>query len=184
MAGMCYICNKSVLEPIVMLWQPLPIPVLILAVISFLLFLRRGKNGHAETAVTRHEADNVSEEQRNMDAVSALVKKYEGYTAEVIPFNVFGKRKVETSRLKQPGSEIELRRYPDGCRVYAYGEYIADIFPDSNSNLDKLFDEKLNFYVYLGGRDRNFLYNDEYDSCSALIFYKIEGVAPTKVEIK
>lgn len=68
-------------------------------------------------------------------------------------------------------------------KVFSYGDYISDLFTTSDSNLPRLFKEQVSFDAYLGGRNRLFLEDDDYDSCSIIVFYKLDGVPPTKVNL-
>ena len=130
-----------------------------------------------------HSDPQLSEEKKNLSAMQKIVSEYEGYSAEVININVFGRRHVETFRLLSPGRTVELKMSKGEIKVYAFGEFIANLIPPVASNLPRLFKEQFQFHAYLGGRDRTFLYDDTYDSCSIIIFYKMEGVPPTKVNL-
>lgn len=130
-----------------------------------------------------HSSPQPSEAEKNVSAMQKLVSEYEGYTAEVIDINVFGRRRVETFRLLSPGRKVELRIKKGDIKVYAFGEFIAELITPVTSNLPRLFEENVNFDAYLGGRDSVFLYDDTYDSCSIIVFYKLDGVPPTQVNI-
>lgn len=125
----------------------------------------------------------TTEEDANVSAMKRVISEYKDYTAEVIPINVFGRRRVETFRLLSPGRKVELRIKNGDIKVFAFGEYIAELITPVDSNVPKLFDEQIHFDAYLGGRDRTFLYDDTYDSCSIIIFYKLDGIPPTRVNL-
>ena len=55
--------------------------------------------------------------------------------------------------------------------------------PDKRSNIYRLFDENIPYEAYLGGRDSAYLSDDDADFCSIIIFYKIDGIPPTKVNL-
>lgn len=112
-----------------------------------------------------------------------VISEYEDYTAEVISINVFGRKRVSTFRLLSPGRKVDLRMSKGDIKVFAYGQYIADLITPASSNLPRLFEENIHFDAYLGGRDMAFLSHDTYDSCSIIIFYKLEGIPPTKVNL-
>ncbi len=125
----------------------------------------------------------TSEEDANIAAMKVVLSEHEDCTAEVIDINVFGRRRVETFRLLSPGRRVELRMKKDEIKVFSFGEYIAELITPADSNLPRLFNEHIHFDAYLGGRDMTFLYSDTYDSCSIIIFYKIDGIPPTKVNL-
>jgi len=84
-----------------------------------------------------------SEEQANVLAMEKIVAQHEGYTAEVIHINVFGRKRVDDFRLLKPGHEIELRMGRGGIRVYAFGKFMADVLEPAESNLPRLFKETI-----------------------------------------
>ena len=128
--------------------------------------------------------DNLpGKEQRNIDVMVSLVNSHSDFTAEVIPFSVFGRKNVETSRLKEIGEDLEIRQCGDTFRVYAYAEPIAELIIPKNSLIPSLLNDNEPIEVYLGGRDASMMYNDKLDLCSLIAFYKKEGVPPTKVKL-
>lgn len=122
-------------------------------------------------------------EEVNMAAVKKVVEAHADCTAEVIKLLVFGRRRVSSFRCVWPGSPVELRMIRGDIKVFAFGEYIADPIVPNSSNLPRLFEENVPFEAYLGGRDLAFLTDEEYDSCSIMVFYKLTGVPPTKVNL-
>ena len=132
----------------------------------------------------RHISHSPStQEDENVFNVTKIITKHSDCTAEVIPINVFGRKKVETFRLLSPGREVDLIMKNGYIKVFAYGEFIADLITPETSLVPKLFQQGIHFDAYLGGRDRAFLYDDGYDSCSIIIFYKMDGIPPTKVNV-
>lgn len=112
-----------------------------------------------------------------------VVAEHNGWTAEVININVFGRRRVETFRLLSPGRKVELRMKNGDIKVFAYGEYISELIVSPDSSLPRLFNENITFDAYLGGRDQVFMYDNTYDSCAIIVFYKIDGIPPTEVNV-
>lgn len=171
---------------------PLPLPILIFAIVAFICYLfktgrRQQSDSNLYDSVMSANSDPLTErERKNISDVEKLVARYDGYTAEVFDINVFGRRKVETFRLLNPGEEVTLRKYRNTngiYKVFAFDEYVADIIVTGSSRLPQLFQQKIPFYAYLGGRDRAFRFRDDYDSCSIIVFYKMDGVPPTKVNL-
>lgn len=81
-----------------------------------------------------------------------VVAEHQDCTAEVIGINIFGRRKAETFRLLSPGMEVELLMKKGDIKVFAYGEYIAELIPSEGCRLPQLFDVHIPFEAYLGGR--------------------------------
>ncbi len=113
-----------------------------------------------------------------------VVDAHREYTAEVFSFYVSGIKRVKTFRLLNPGDELEIRAVGNKFKVFAFGEYMNDLIIPESSHIPRLFKDKIPFETYLGGRDLDYIYNDEIDFASIIIFYKIDGVPPTKVLIQ
>ncbi len=92
-------------------------------------------------------------------------------------------RPIGSFRLLNPGDELELRRVGDVVKVFAFGEYVSDLSIPDTSQIHILIRDKIPFDAYLGGRDLDYIYNDNIDFASLIIFYKIEGLSPTKVNL-
>lgn len=119
-----------------------------------------------------------------MERMKKIASLYTDHTAEVIPFFVHGKKRVETSRLIDLGNKVELRLNDGNIKVFAYGDYIAELFPDKGSHLEKVMEKGIPFHAYLGGRDLAYRFDEDRDSCSIIVFYKLDGIPPTKVILK
>lgn len=151
------------------------------AVIAIMKAIRPKKRSRPTSVKETHK----EEAQENIDEMTAVVNAHKGYTAEVINVNVFGKRAVETFRLLRPGRAVEIRRNRKGdLKVYAYGEHICELIPAADSNIPRLLDDGIPFEAYLGGRDMAMMYSDTIDFCSIIIFYRIDGIPPTTVNIR
>ena len=159
------------------MWHPFPLWIVILIAVSFSGYLWKTRRKVRRTDVM------LSKEQRNIDVMTSLVNSHSDFTAEVIPFSVFGRKNVETSRLKEIGEDLEIRQCGDIFRVYAYAEPIAELIIPKTSLIPTLINDSDHIEVYLGGRDVSMMYNDKLDLCSLIAFYKKEGVPPTKVNL-
>lgn len=121
-------------------------------------------------------------EEENVSAMQEIVSQHKDCTAEVIDINIFGRRRVETFRLLSIGQKIDIRMKKGDLKVFAYGEYIAELIPSAGSNLEQLFKEHIQVDAFLGGRNYT-LHDDTYDTASIILFYKLDGVPPTKVDL-
>ncbi len=130
------------------------------------------------------ESDHAAEMEKNIRNVSKIVDQYKDYSAEVISISIFGRKKVETFRLVHPGDIVDLRYIDDEIKVYSFERFIADLIPDPNSHLREVMSNDIPYHAYLGGRKISLTNLDDYDSCSIIVFYKLDGVPPTKVILK
>lgn len=142
---------------------------------------RAQKQAEAAAFAVEHEYDV---RKANIDAMSRVVDCHGGYSAEVFNVFVFGSRRVSVFRLLGPGDEVDMKKTRDGIKVFAFGEYMADVVEPATSHLSELFDKGGPFDAYLGGRDRAYIYDDGCDFCSVMIFYKLPGVPPANVNLK
>lgn len=134
-------------------------------------------------AVTRNSECDSAALEANVNAMKRVVAEHEDFTAEVISFGIYSRRQVEIFRRVSPGERVELARKKGKINVYAFGEYIGELLIPADSNLLRLFDKKIPFEAYLGGRDRSLIYESNFDACSIIVFYKLDGVLPTKVNL-
>ena len=159
------------------MWQQFPLWIVILIAVSFSGYLWKTRRKVSHTHILPEK------EQRNIDVMASLVKAHSDFTAEVIPFSVFGRKNVETSRLKEIGEDLDVRQCGDIFRVYAFAEPIAELIVPKTSLIPSLLRNNDKIKFYLGGRDASMIYNDKLDLCSLIAFYKKEGVPPTKVNL-
>ncbi|MFG6385471.1 MAG: hypothetical protein K1V80_03195 [Muribaculaceae bacterium] len=159
---------------------PLPLPIAIFSLVMCIwhLYSTRQKkksqppSGYDPLATTK---------SKNIASMQDVVDAHREYTAEVFSFYVSGIKRVKTFRLLNPGDELEIRAVGNKFKVFAFGEYMNDLIIPKSSHIPRLFKDKIPFETYLGGRDLDYIYNDEIDFASIIIFYKIDGVPPTKV---
>lgn len=168
----------------------MPFPVMVLLIIAFICYMHKtkpkpkpkSKSNPYDDLMESDTRDLTPRERENISVMKKLVAQYEGYSAEVFDISVFGRRNVETFRIFSPGRKLELKKSDNMFYdVLAYGKPVADIYTPAPSNLPKLFDKNIPFDAYLGGRNLDYIYNDEIDFASIIIFYKIGEVPPTKV---
>lgn len=134
------------------------------------------RKSHAESRFSDRKTENVR-------AVRSIVDEHKGFTAEVFSIGVCGRREVERIRRLNPGDKTEIRMRDGIPYVYSSGGWIAPVYSQDGSYLEKLLNEGIPFEAYLGGRDYTFLCDDGYDSCRIIIFYKIDGLPPTRVDL-
>lgn len=154
-------------------------------VLSFIPAKRRKryKGNSYQPSHTSSQPKVMTERESNISAMEKVVAEHADCTAEIIKFDVFGRRKVGTFRLLSPGHKVELRMKKGDIKIFAFGEYIDDLIVPRDSNLPRLFEENIPFEAYLGGRDLNMLSFENMDFCSIIVFYKLDGVPPTKVSL-
>lgn len=172
-----------------MYYAPMSFPVLVFLIVAFICYMRKTSPKKSQSSLFDDLMDSEpmplsTRERENIAEMERVVAQYEGYTAEVFDITVFGRKKVDTFRLLNPGRKVELRKCSKELyEVLAFGDSVADLFAMEPSNLPQLFEENIPFYAYLGGRNRAFMSRDDFDDCKIIVFYKMDGVPPTKVNL-
>ncbi|MCM1440061.1 MAG: hypothetical protein NC131_12795 [Roseburia sp.] len=123
----------------------------------------------------------ADEKRNNMLAVERVVDAYSDHTAEVVNVFVKGRHRVETFRRLSPGDEVRLVAGKDNVALYALDVFICNLLLPDSSRILSLLKEGVPVEAFLGGRDIEQSYNEDADFASIIIFYKIDGVPPTKV---
>lgn len=166
-----------------MLWRPLPLPIVVILVVMCIWHLystRRKKLSRPPVAYD----PLATEKSDNLSAMQKIVDAHKDFTAEIILFSVSGKHRVKNFRLLDPGDEIEVRSDGENFRIYAFNEYVSDLIIPESSLIPDLFKNKIPFDAYLGGRDLHYIHNDRIDFASLILFYRIDGILPTKVNLQ
>lgn len=166
-----------------MYWHPLPFPIAMLLVVMCICHLYSSRRKKLPRPPVGYDPF-ATKKEKNLSAMQKVVDAHKDFSAEVIPFSVNGRNRVKTFRLLDPGDEIELCAVGDDFKVYAFGEYMSDLIIPENSHIPQLFKNKISFDAYLDGRDLSFANNDQMDLASLIIFFKIDGVPPTKVNLQ
>lgn len=120
--------------------------------------------------------------------IEKVVKAHADCTAEVVDLTIIGRKKVDRTYSMYPGDPVLLKKYGNMIKVFgkitgtSVEFYVDDIYPPAGSILPKLFDENIPFEAYLGSRD---IYADseEFSFLKLLVFYRIEGIPPTKINL-
>lgn len=166
-----------------MFMHPMPTSISILVAVMFgwHLYSTRRKKLRRPPA----DYDPLAERKKaNLSAIEEVVSDHSDCTAEVFNIFVKGVKKVKTIRLLDPGDEVEIRKVGGDVKVYAFGEYMADLMILSSSHLMKAFDSNVKIEAFIGGRDLAYIYDNDFDICSVIVFYKLDGVPPTKVNLQ
>ncbi len=127
------------------------------------------------------------EEKRQLEfsIIKRVVDQHEDCTAEVVNLMVKGSRRVKISHRLKPGDRVELRLGKEGVELFAEDRYLADLFllPE-DSRIPGILRDGITYEAFLGGRDKVLSFNPEADFISIIVFYKLPGVPPVKVDLK
>ena len=154
----------------------------VVGLVGVLIFklLGGGKKRSAYTDSSSSERKSI--EEQNVATMQKVCDAHADCTAEVIPFTVIDRENVEMSRGIHHGDKVELSLDGSILALSLRGiELSTKIVPD-DSLLPRVFREGVKFDAYLGGRTPSFKH-DTMDFIDIIVFYKLEGVPPTTVEL-
>jgi len=152
-------------------------------VISFLGYLYKHRRKSLPPPPKGYDPLAV-EKRKNVSAVESVVEAHSDCTAEVINVFVKGRRAVKKFRLLTPGDVVRLDVREDNVALYVYDDFICPLVLPDSSRIPQLLKVGAQIEAYLGGRDITQLYNDDADFASIIVFYKIDGLSPTDVNLK
>lgn len=166
--------------------------LLALAVAAILKLIpgKNKKRKQAQVAPSCHSDDSyygsavrAKEEQPYMSIMQRIVDEHADYTAEVFQLFVSGHRKAGIISRLIPGDRVALKLIGDDVWVTVNGREIEyPVLPDS-SRLPQVLSEHIHYEAYLGGREVQ-VCTPTFEIVSIIVFYKIDGVPPTNVDLR
>lgn len=153
-------------------------------IIFFLCSLLDKCRKTTESSQMSTDKSTSSDDKENLSRMTKVAEQYSDHTAEVFNFSVHGRSKVLTCRLLQPGDKIELRLKDNFLKIFAFGEYLSETYLSDKSNLKMVFEQNIPYHSYIGGRYNCFMSDSNFDYFTVIIFYKVDGIPPTKVNIQ
>lgn len=82
-----------------------------------------------------------------------------------------------------PGDRVDLKLIDGTVTVYVEDKRIGEPQIPYTSRLPQILDDHIDFEAYLGGRDIQCC-TANMQFVSIIVFYKIDGVPPTKVQLE
>lgn len=166
--------------------------LLALAVAAILKLIpgKNKKRKQAQVAPSCHSDDSsygsavrAKEEQPYMSIMQRIVDEHADYTAEVFQLFVSGRRKAGIISRLIPGDRVALKLICDDVWVTVNGREIEySVLPD-DSRLPQILTEHIHYDAYLGGREVQ-VCTPTLEVVSIIVFYKIDGVPPTNVDLR
>lgn len=168
---------------------PTPFGLVLLGIFAFFHDTRKRRSKYRTVSTTPKpdiwEDEKKQYEKQNVEAVNRMVAAHTDCTAEVFSVIALGWGQVNQFRKISPGEPVEIRRHKGWFKVFVENRYVCELYSGEQSLLPRIFDENIPFEAFLGGRNMQSAYRDtERDFCSIIIFYRIPGVPPTKVNIE
>lgn len=139
-----------------------------------------------EPVTTSPEMAYGAEGARDMyGSINDVVAAHADCSAEVLSLAVHGRRRASLMKRLRPGDWLKLRPSDiDGfVDVIVYRTCVGQLMCPDGSRVPELLGAGKRVWAYLGGRDLEYFYSDS-DFCSIIVFYKVPGVPPTKVNLQ
>ncbi len=115
--------------------------------------------------------------------IRRVVDAHKDYTAEVFNVFVHGQKKVAVSSVLVPGDSLDVKINGEFLDVYKSNIWITSTALPESSLLQRVFSERQCPEAYLGGRDVSNS-SEVADFATIIVFYKLEGVLPTVVDLE
>lgn len=112
-----------------------------------------------------------------------IVDAHRDCTAEVFNIFVKGRRSVRQFSDITPGDRVELHLQGNSVTVSVGAARVASAILPPSSRLPEVINGDHSFDAYLGGRDEQNASEDA-DFASIIVFYILDGVPPTRVNLR
>lgn len=157
---------------------PLPLPILILLVISFVCYLykHRDRTANLSDFPTRVPTSEPS-------LIQSVIDSHTDCTAEIFDVCSYTLNTNPVTMKHVPGDPVELKMVDGNVAVYIDGTFINKLYPTKGSLLKQVVESGHRFHAYIWSRDMEASNPNWMDFLSVVIFYKMEGVPPTKVNL-
>lgn len=112
-----------------------------------------------------------------------VVSEHSDCTAEVVNMCVLDYDRAKVISRLTPGDRVDLKLIDGTVTVYVEDKRIGEPQIPYTSRLPQILDDHIDFEAYLGGRDIQCC-TANMQFVSIIVFYKIDGVPPTKVQLE
>lgn len=143
---------------------------------------RAGSGPRLTVPTTMQEAYGKEKADQAISKLREAVKINDGCTVEQVSFFVKGEHRSDLSKSLRPGDYVDFRLRGNEVSLYVDGEFIASgTLPDKS----RLRSRKLTYgpEAVFVSRDWSYLHSDV-DFISVAFFYRMPGVAPTRVDVE
>ena len=151
----------------------------ILLAVEFCRELMRGK-----PTVNNHRDVHPTDEQ-NLANIQRVIESHTDFTAEVFDIIIDGSH-CHISKQLNIGDAVTLQSSKDEVfpiNVFMQMKWVGRILSKDGSRLPDLLKKGHHIEAYIGGRDVN-CYREMRDAVTIIAFYKLDGVSPTRVNLK
>lgn len=143
---------------------------------------RAGSGSRLTVPTTIQEAYGKEKADQAIRKLREAVRINDDCTMEQVSFFVEGGHRSDLSKSLRPGDYVDFRIRGNEVSLYVDGEFIAsNTLPDKS----RLRSRKLTYgpETVFVSRDWSYLYSDV-DFISVAFFFRMPGVAPTKVDVE
>lgn len=129
-----------------------------------------GKGDSSYVTSRRRDAvdDEAAEERR---VISKLIAAHPDCDSQVLQACISGRRRVDAFSLTRVGDRVDLRMVRGELRLYAYGEFVTDLYARYESPFDRALAANRPFEAYLKSRS-TFFTSDDCTVCDIIVFFK------------
>lgn len=128
------------------------------------------------------QADEKRRQKQRANAAQRMIDAHADCTAEIFDVSVRCFPERQYIRDLSIGDKVDIRRINGIYQLWSKDNKICNIDVPETSRLPYIFDHNVRKFAYLGGKMPNeYLFN--FTNASIIVFYRLRGVPPTKVNL-
>lgn len=160
-----------------MYYAPMPLPILLLLVIAFICYLNkhRDKKGNLSNSFPKCLPETVP------SRIRSVVEVHSDCTAEIIDVCSYTLVTNPITMRHIPGDPVELKMEDGAVAVYIDGSKITQLYYLPDSRIKQILKSGHKFDAYIFERDMEASNPNWMDFLKIIVFYKLDGIPPTKV---
>lgn len=160
-----------------MYYAPMPLPILLLLVTACICYLHK----HRSKKVKLSNSFPKSVPETIPSRIRSVVEAHSDYTAEIIDVCSYTLNTNPVTMRHVPGDPVELKMVDGAVAVYIDGTLITKLYYLPDSRLKQVVESGHKFYAYIFDRDKEASNPNWMDFLKVIVFYKLDGIPPTKV---
>lgn len=145
------------------MYGPLPLPILILCIVSFLAYCFKGK-------FVRRGYNIRDTVENDYTAVNAILSLKAGFTAESTKISIVNPLKAEITSRIPLGTEVSFLEDDDVTYLMINGRRFVSVSFGADSNVPNIIRTKRPYSAYITDRDSS-CSSDFYDFFTVTVFY-------------
>lgn len=162
-----------------MYYAPMSFPVLVFLIVAFICYMHKHRNKKVNLSPSFPKRAPRTIPSR----IKAVVDEHRGFTAEIIDVCSYTLNTNPITMKHIPGDPVELKMVDDNVAVFIDGAIITTLYCIEDSRLKQVVESGRKFYAYIFERDMEASNPNWMDFLKVIVFYKLDGVPPTIINL-